>query len=252
MTVYTCKDNFTAKMTCIHAAFASGISYQDIRLLTEPVSQLSLFEQYIHVEEDNDKTELVLDTIAKKISKEACLWVYYVSLSADHTSLDLIYRFLILGFHYGKQITDMLQNPVVMKMMELRRKVGNEAHSFREFARFTAYYDRGYIALIEPKSNVLPYVANYFMDRMPSENFIIVDDTRRLAAIHPKNTPFYLSELDEATYLQFKKAACADDLDPFVHYWKEYFKSIAIKERTNPNCQMSHFPLWMRKHVTEF
>ena len=40
--------------------------------------------------------------------------------------------------------------------------------------------------------------------------------------------------------------------DGYTDLWKMYFDTIAIKERTNPRCQLNHSPLWARKHIIEF
>ena len=144
----------------------------------------------------------------------------------------------------------MLQEPVVMRMMELRRNVGNEAHYFREFLRFSSVNGEIYVAHIEPKSDVLLSVANHFADRMPSEHWIIMDDGRNVAAVHPKNENFYVRDLTEEESKQLLKTS--ECIDEFVTLWKEYFETIAIKERKNPDCQRNHFPVWMRKHATEF
>jgi len=250
MTIYTCNNDFMSMMTCIYVAWASRKGHANVKLMKEPVYEQVLFSDYVHVDADEVKADSVIRAIREKISNEAYLWVYYASRSADEDSLDVMYRFLVMGFHYGSRICYMLQNPVVVRMMELKRNVGNEAHAFREFLRFSSIDNKVYVAHIEPKSDVLMMVANHFNDRMMCEHWIIMDDTRNVAAIHPRNSDYYIRYLtdDEAKELlkteQYK--------DEFVAMWKEYFDTIAIRERTNPKCQRNHFPVWMRKNAVEF
>ena len=40
--------------------------------------------------------------------------------------------------------------------------------------------------------------------------------------------------------------------DPFIDLWKDFFNTMGIKERENPQCQRNLMPLWYRKHMTEF
>ena len=47
-------------------------------------------------------------------------------------------------------------------------------------------------------------------------------------------------------------AQTEEENDEYTDLWKAFFDSIAIKERANEKCQMSHFPLWARKHAVEF
>ena len=250
MTVYSCKEDFVSMMTCIYEAWSSRKGHSNVRLVLEPIYEQEFFIEYVHVEGDEEKAEKVVRAITNKISKNVYAWVYYASRSCEPDALDTIYRFLVMGFHYGADICMMLQEPVVMRMMELRRNVGNEAHYFREFLRFSSVNGEIYVAHIEPKSDVLLSVANHFADRMPSEHWIIMDDGRNVAAVHPKNENFYIRDLSEEESKQLLKTS--ECIDEFVTLWKEYFETIAIKERKNPDCQRNHFPVWMRKHATEF
>ena len=73
---------------------------------------------------------------------------------------DVIYRFLLYGFSYGKDTLHMLQEPAVFHAFEVSRQVTNEAHSFREFIRF-ANISSGFpilVSHISPKANVLTLV----------------------------------------------------------------------------------------------
>ena len=89
-----------------------------------------------------------------------------------------------------------------------------------------------------------------FADRMPSEYWMIVDDKRSLAVVHPKDEDYYTTPLshDELEKLQ----TIEKQRDIYTDLWKEFFETIAIKERKNPHCQRTHMPLHYRKHVTEF
>ena len=50
MYVYTCEPDFGSMMTCIYTAWekALKVGHDQVRLETEPVEQLTLFEEYIH------------------------------------------------------------------------------------------------------------------------------------------------------------------------------------------------------------
>jgi probable DNA metabolism protein len=250
MTVFTCDDNFESMMTCIYDAWASGLGHKNVCLKKAPITQMDLFCEYVHVPADSHKVEMVVRSIQKKISVEAYLDVFYAALSNAPDAPDAIYRFLILGFAYGKSVTAMLSYPEVIRMMELKRNVVNEAHNFQEFARFTSAEGKVYICHFEPKNNVLIPVAGHFQDRMPSEHWMMIDDTRKLAAIHPANQDFYLRYLtaEETDALQQTEQT----EDRYSQLWKTFFHTIGIAQRENPDCQRNLFPIWMRRHATEF
>ena len=250
MTIYTCNDDFESMMTCIYDAWASRKGHSNVRLMKEPIEQLDLFSEYMHVDADLEKAQKVVSSIQRKISYEAYVYVSYAALSKEEDALDSIYRFLIMGFAKGNQVLSMLFYPPVMRILELKRNVANDANLMREFARFQSLNNQLYVSHIEPKNNVLLFVAEHFQDRMPSEHFMIVDDNRRLAAIHPKNEDFYIRHLTMEELEQLKKTE--EIKDEITDLWCTFFHTIGIKERENRKCQRNLFPIWRRKHAVEF
>lgn len=251
MMVFTCEDEFEGMLTCIYDAWEWALKngHNNLRLEVEPVLQSSLFDSYHHVDADSDKAKKVARSIRNKISTKAYIAVYYASLFQEDV-LDVIYRYLRVGFKVGAKVDQILTEPSVMKMMEVHRKVGNEIHYFREFMRFHSLADKLYISHFEPKCNVAYQVATHFAERMPSEHWMIVDDNRQIAVVHPADEELYVQIL---TKDQFERLQESEQYqDAFTDLWKLFFDTIAIKERENEKCQKNMMPLWMRKHVTEF
>lgn len=250
MTVFTCRDNWEDILTCIYEAWASEKGHRNIRLELEPVSQQKLFCEYIHIDAEEQKAMKVCSAIRKKISWQAYQWVYYAAHSARPEKTECIYRFLILGFHFGKKITEMLTENTVMRIMELSRRVTNEEHIMREAARFTCHERGIYVCHIEPEHDILLMLAEYFEDRMPSETWMITDDGRRTAVIHPKDQRMYQTVLTEKEWEQLQETERIKDI--YTTLWNEFFHTIGIRERENRKCQNTMMPLHYRKHMTEF
>ena len=103
MTVFTCEDNLEAIMTCIYDAWDSRLGHQQIRLITEPVSEPELFCDYRHTEADPAKAEKVMRSIEKKISCAAWQMAYRCAMSPSPEKPDVIYRFLRYGFAFGSR-----------------------------------------------------------------------------------------------------------------------------------------------------
>jgi len=250
MTIFTCCDNFEAMMTCIYDAWSARLGHNNIRLEIEPITQTELFCDYVHIDADSEKVAKIVQAIQRKISFAAYQAIFSAAMSFKENKLDCIYRFLVLGFHYGQDVLKMLQEPAVLAIFELNRKVSNEAHFFREFIRFFALGDNPLITHIEPKCNVLTLIAPHFADRMPSENWIIIDDLRTIAIVHPADESFYLTPLNQEEFdifLQSKSQA-----DEFIDLWKGFFHSVTIEARKSHHRQRTMMPLWYRKNVTEF
>lgn len=252
MFVFTCEDKLENMMCCIYDAWerALKVGHDNVRLQREPILQSSLFEDYIHVDLDMDKYEKVIRSIRNKISNQVYYYVCYAALSCEEDALDIIYRFLISGFKKGAQVLEDLGDPSVMRFFELKRKVANEAHFFKEFARFTSIDNKVYVCHLEPKSDIIEIVANHFMDRMGSEHWMIVDDNRHYAVVHPKCEDYYIKNL---TDYEFEQLCRVENIsDEYTDMWRAFFDAIAIKERENKRCQRNLMPIWYRKHMTEF
>lgn len=252
MYVFTCKDQYEDKLCCIFAAWekALTVGHDQIRLCVEPVKQYTLFEEYTHVAYQEEQYQRVRTAIRTKLSEHILFQIHYASLSYEDDALWTIYRFLVKGFRLGRSCMKQYEDPDVMRFVALLRSVSNEAHHFREFARFTSINDQVYVCHLEPKSNVIEIVGNHFADRMPSEHFMIIDDNRGTAVVHPKDGQNYLRILTEEEREVLSKTEQQED--QFTTLWKTFVKAIAISQRANYNCQRNLMPLWTRKHMTEF
>lgn len=249
MTVFSCANDFTAMLTCIYDAGKCRLGRSNFRLCVEPIDQMNMFEQYVHVEPDERKAAEVERSITMRISPGFYSEVMYCTGAYEPDTLDTIYSVIALGFKYGPRVLDMYQFNEVVRFLAISKRYGAEAHSFREFSRFNKIGD-AYVAHIEPKSHVLLPVAEYFADRCPSENWMVVDDIHREAVVHPVNEPYYLRTFTDE---EFERLQLTEDVkDEYNSLWKAYFDKIAIQARVNYRCQMNHFPKWKRKHATEF
>lgn len=237
-------------LTCIYEAWSSGLGHQNIRLAFEPVEDYTFLDTFIHIDEDAGKAQSVIDACKRKISPYFYSEIAYAAGAYEPDTLDTIYRVLILGFHYGPKVLEMYQFKDVTRFFEISRRFSREADSFLEFVRFNLINNKVYVSHIEPKSYVLLPVAEHFADRMPSENWMIIDDIHKEAVVHPANSPYYLRYLTEDEYTNLLETEKTEDL--YTDMWRSYFEHIAIEARKNRRCQLSHFPEWKRKHVTEF
>ncbi|MGN0395913.1 MAG: TIGR03915 family putative DNA repair protein [Coprococcus sp.] len=251
MMIFTCKNNFEDMLTCIYDAWDYALTHghSNVKLMREPISQLSFLDEYMHIDADSEKTKKVVRSVIKSISYEAYVYVYYALLS-DEDTLDIIYRFLNIGFKAGKDVTSMFNEPHVMRMMEQKRKVGNEIHYFQEFARFNSVDNKVYVCHLEPKCDVIYMVAMHFADRMPSEHFMIIDENRKYSVIHPANSDMYLTDLSDRELARLSETEKYSD--KYRQLWGVFFDTIGIEQRKNEQCQRNMFPVWMRKHAVEF
>ena len=252
MKIYTCQDRLTNIMTCIYDAWSEAlkVGHSQIQLRKEPIFQQTMFNEYIHIDGDTSKTKKVIRSIRRSISETAYQTVYYATLSAEEDALQAVYNFLRVGFAIGSTALEQYTNPHVMRLLEIRRRVSNEAHHFREFARFQSLESRVYVSHLEPRNDVIMLVGMHFADRMPSEHWMIIDDNRRTACVHIKDSENYLRYLTDEEFDTLRKTESYED--EYTDMWKTFFHAISIEQRKNYICQRNLFPIWKRKHAVEF
>ena len=250
MTYYTCGYSLEAMLSCIYEAWASRKGHRNIRLVLEPVEQYTLFDEYIHVDADEEKAQKVADSLCRKISPEFYRELIYTYMAYEPEALDNIYRCMILGFAYGDNALRMMQYRDVMRHRQIYIRLGKEINSFQEFMRFHKVGEEVYVAHFEPKSRIAAALGPIFQDRMPSEHWMIIDDIHREAVIHPRDEDFYMRRLTDAEYHRLLETE--EYNDEYTQLWKSFFNATTIKERRNEKCQRNHFPLWARKHAVEF
>lgn len=250
MVIFLCNDDFDSILCGVYDAWMSRLGHDNVKLQIHGAYNMELFAEYRDVEDSAQKAGKVTQSVIKKISKEAYGWIYKASLSCEEGKADMIYRFLIYGFHVGKSVTEHLQNPAVHEIFRINRNIINESHHMKEFVRFAELRDKILFSRIGPKNDVLPMLALHFSDRLRPERFIIYDENRERAVIYAPDTGWYLLSGEEARRLG--RLSEMTDQKEYETLWKIFFDSIAIRERTNYICQRGHLPLRFRQYMTEF
>lgn len=250
MVVFQCRDNFDSILCGIYDAWMSRLGHENVRLEMEDKGNLEMFSEYRLVEDSEEKRDKVMDAIKKKTGRESFENVYKASLSNEEGKADKIYRYLIHAFHYGSKVVGMLQIPAVFDLFQMCRYVGNETHLLTGFVRFSQTEEGILIGRIGPKNDVLVLLAPHFADRLSGENWILYDENRAKAVIHPANGRWILMQMDSQIWRE--RLTKGSDEAEYENLWKAFHRGIAIRERTNPVCQRTHLPIRYRPYMTEF
>lgn len=248
-----CTDNFDNMMTGIYEAWAYERDGYEIEILTGENQMYSLFCECCQIETDSDKADKVVRTIRRKLGTEIFQYVYRAAMHADSKRTEVIFRFLKKGFAMGRSVAEDFSDPWVLRLLELSRKVWNEAQKYKGVLRFQEIYlesgEQMLLSCIEPKSNVLTLLAEHFADRLPIENWLIWDKARHSLAVHPRGCEWFLREGLEQ---QEEQAFLAEEEDAYSKLWNIFCQTIGIENRYNPKCQDTMLPKWYRRHMTEF
>ncbi len=247
---YLYDGSFEGFLCCVYAHYYKEKA-QGIYL--EQQYQRTMLQPFFTIETEADKAERVYEAIQKKISNDSLRRVYKVFLSGDEEKEIKLLQYLILGFKIGKKVDSLHALTETYSVQQLEHKVGAEQHRLLGLVRFSVIEKEGYeqsgqilYSAIEPDHDVLELIADHFAQRLPMENFILHDLRREKAAFCQKKH-WYIGKLGK----EVSFSAAREELE-YRALWKKYFESIAIFERTNPNCQKRCMPVRYWKNLTEF
>ncbi len=242
-----CEESFEGIMTAIYDGWIFMNKGYKVNIHPGKSYIPSFFSQFITIKTDVQKAWKVSESLKVKVSVEAHSMVFRACMHYDEDRADAVFEFLKIAYPTGAGVVKMLGNSAVMRVMELSRKVANETHFFKEFLRFTELKEKILYGKIGPRCDVVPLLAHHFQARFPEENWIIYDEKRIKAAIHPKKKKTILMKgqnMEDLTKdMQFH--------DEYTDLWKVFFNTIGIEARYNPKCQQNMMPKWYRKNVTE-
>lgn len=255
MRIYQCEDSVSGVLSAVYEAGISGYGHEFIKIRPMAANEsyeLELFTEFVPVESSEEKVESVLQAVCNKISGRAYNYVICAAISVFPDRGDAIYQFLTYGFSMGSRVCDAMQIPWVKRIFEIRRRIYNEAHFYKEFIRFREVQKEPplLVATIEPEHRVLPIVMEHFADRFAGEWFVILDKSHGEAAFHQKNGSWEIRILTEEQEKLLTELG--EQQEEYVELWKTFFKHIAISERKNGKLQTNMLALHYRKHMTEF
>ena len=259
MYIFLCKDSIDGIFTGVYDAWASRYGHQNIALTTHTPDNYSLFDEYISVPCDYDKSAKVARTLYNRMGDETYQEIYQAAsaLETCHSrksidKADAIYKTIVLALSLpdASKVLHDLGNPYLTRAFQLSLCTGNEAHHLLGFLRFQELENGILFAQIHPKNDVLPFLGEHFSDRLPEENFMIHDATRNLAVLHPQGKRFFITDTKELNHEMLQRLS-PQEME-YRRLWRTFFDNIAIEARINPALQNQNLPKRFRQDITEF
>lgn len=211
----------------------------------------TLIDESKFIDTDDEKATKVEAAIRDKFSMIGYMDMYRSFLS-DETYKDCyILTYIVNGFKYGAKMDRLYSEPFVLKIRELSRRVGFEAHRFNGLLRFVEKKPFLY-AEFEPDNDILELIAEHFSDRFLNER-IIIHDLKREKAVFAYEGKWMIHDIhgqSGLTEVQSSKITTGEVL--LQQLWQGYFDHIGIEGRKNLKLQQSFVPLKYRKHLLEF
>ena len=251
-TIYVCGDSITGLFSGIYDAWKEGKTEDECGIAFLGSVEAELFCEYVEVEETEHKAAAVEKLIRRHLGQKSYWDIYHAALSEDKEKGNAILGTMLAARKIpdSTRIMEHLGHPKVEKVFELSRSVGGEAHNYKGFLRFRELENGVLYAEITPKNQVLTCIAPHFSDRLPLENWMIYDKTHRMFVVHEAKKKWVLV-WDEGVDLSISDRISEKEKE-YANLWKSFCKTIAIKERTNPRCQLQHLPLRYRPDMVEW
>lgn len=242
---------FDGLLSCIFFSFEVK-EMPDILLENNEVKPLFLDKSY-HIITETEKSKRVWKGLEKKISKSAYEMLLIVWLSELPNVDLLIFRYIYNAFKSEKSIELNFGDADVLRCAEIFKKVNQSCHKVIQFVRFQKTADGVFFAPITPDYNVISLVASHFKERYADQQWIIYDTKRKFGLYYDLKNLTEITFLEEPVHKSGKLKEEQMDAEEkyYQKMWKEYFKTMAIKERINPKLQKQHMPVRYWKFLTE-
>lgn len=250
--IYRCTDTVTGIFSAIYDVWKAERSTATAGIAFKGTMEQQLFCDYQEVEETEHKAIAVENLIQKHLGYEAYWDIYHAVLAADDQKGNAILGTMLEARKIADshKIMNHLSHPMVEKVFELSRSVGNEAHLFTGFVRFKELNNQILFAEISPKSQVLTCIAEHFSNRLPLENWMIYDKTHEMFLVHEAKKQWILVWDDDFQMENIPRYSSEEK--QFEQLWKGFCSSISIEERKDLKGQKQHLPLHYQRDMVEF
>lgn len=205
----------------------------------------SLFEETF--KEQISENEIIIKEIIDATSFYILNTMYKIFLSEHNDKEIIIYYFFVHALKYQNKIYYMRNLKSVTEALKIEKFVEHETHKFKGFLRFKELKGGILYATIEPDNNIILFLSKHFKQRLQNEFWIIEDKKRQLISIYDKNN-FYITSSEFFNILDKELSEAEEDIE---NLWKNFYKTIAIKERTNYRCRMNFMPKKYWKYIIE-
>lgn len=240
--IYIYNGNFLSLLGLIIILIRKRIIPKDIK----PINyNFGLFDEYEEI--DIPEKEETIGYVIKNIGYNNFNIIFKTYLADAENKEIAIFYFFLYSLKYKDKTIFMRNNYWIRFSLKMSEYVSRENHKFKGFTRFRKMENDIYYAEINPTNNILFLLSIHFKNRLSGEYWIIKDDIRKIYSIYDKKKFIIVSE-DEFKIKDFKFSL--DEIE-ISNLWKDFYKTIGIKERNNDRCRMNFMPKKYWKYIIE-
>lgn len=226
------------------------------QIIQTGASDLCLFTQYREVMPDAECAAKVARTLRRRFGEQAWEAISYALASEEADKSQAVYETVAAGLsgRIRGPLLQALAEPCIHRVFALSRSVHRVRERVLQFLRFQEITGGILYGEIAPDADVLALVMPHFADRFPLENFVILDERRAAAGIHPAGKAWFLAKLSKQELDTLQQAGQQKDENEqeIEVLFQSFCRSLSILERQNQPLQQQLVPLKYRMHMTEF
>ncbi len=215
--------------------------------IVDETYQLDLFHQSYQIETDEVKAKRVARGIVEKGGYDSYRQIYLAYLCVHEKRYLALYQFAAMLLTQGRVAKYAISTEAGARVLQLSKFASNEAHMMKEIIRFSVLGNGVMFAKFAPKSDCMELVLDHFSRRFSAQGLLLCDTVHKKAGIFQPPREKIIVPIEK-----IPNPEPGEEEKRYRKLWKQFFESVAIKERLNPKCQNTHLPKRYRLYMTEF
>jgi probable DNA metabolism protein len=236
--IFLTDGTFEGLLSAVFAAYAGRI--EPAQICARRLHRPGLFEECAGIGSDAQQAARVWKGLQRHLGSDGRARLYLAYLTGEPGVETLIYRHIRAAIPAGAD-TSVRQDPAVRLAIErLSLKVRREAHRMKGLVRFSRMENDLYVALVNPRYDILPLVRRHFEKRYADQRWVIFDAARNYGLFFDTQKT---SEVRTDSGLIPPEACRPGQIDDACRrLWRTYFSAADIAERRNPKLHLRHLP----------
>lgn len=189
-----------------------------------------------------------------ELHPKALSLIIHAYLSDCHTLGRCALAFIYICLEKGKAATQLHTHEETAILLKHSAALSHEIHSFTGFVRFRELQVGVFYAPIAPVNNIVFYIAEHFVERLPLQKWVLHDTERKLALYWDKKQLQTVDVEEEFTRLvQAGNGVPKESVkeQEYQKLWQTFHTSIANPARKNKKLQKQFIPKRYWKYLVE-
>ncbi len=241
MVVYIYDGTFEGFLCCVYNFYYNRLKPADI---VSRENYNPTFYENVIIDTDYEQAYKVRFAIEEKIGRANLDFLCECFLTCLENKEMYMLRYIVKGFKVGDKINGYVTDSDVSALNNAHRHQQREVQKFLGLVRFRRAGDV-YVAKIAPKNQILPLMVWHFTGRFADQRFMIYDENNKQALVYA-NKNYKIIRVED-----IQLPPISEDEKRMEQLWKNFYNTIAIKERYNPKCRMNFMPKRMWSNLPE-